>query len=111
MIRKSRNTDEMLNDGLMQYGEETITRDSRKVITGKVFAARGSMYFKFMEIRDRDLDIYQGRTQAQTRKIKTYYVPDVDKSLKVQIADVTYDITSTDDDGTYRYWYLARVEA
>ena len=111
MIRKSRNTDEMLNDGLMQYGEETITRDSRKVITGKAFVSKGSLFFKLMEIRERDLDIYQVRTQTQTRKIKTYCVPDVDKSMKVQIAGVTYDITSTDDDGTYRYWYLARVEA
>lgn len=111
MIRKPKNTDEMLNDGLMQYGEETVTRDARKAITGKIFTPKGSLYFKYMEIRERDLDIYQGRTQAQTRKIKTYYVSDVDKSLKVQISGVTYDITSTDDDGTYRYWYLARVEA
>lgn len=115
MIRKSRFTTDPLNDGLMDYGTVEIQRDAQKKMTGaKTFTASGpSLCFSYGSISDYDVSIYPALASQEDIKIKTYYVPEVNKGLKVQINGEIYDITGTnaDEDRRYRYWLLTRVKA
>lgn len=110
MIRRSINTEEVLNDGLLEYGTVIVVRDAKKNIVSRDFVAAGTLYYKNMEIRQQDFAIHGGIGQEINKKVKTYLISNAESGIKVRINGDIYDITSADDSGNYRYWYLTRIK-
>ena len=111
MIRKSRHTSRPLNGGVITYGYTRTIRDSLGKVAGEDFISLGPpLAFEYMNMRQDDFDYFEGRLQADVKKLRTYQIPETTKSKRVMLNGMLYDITKSDTDGTYRYWYLERVK-
>lgn len=104
---------EPLNDGLLEYGTIKTVRDANNKIdkTADPFNKVGDLFFNFMNTRQGDYEQYGGKTQIVDEKVKTYFDNGVQKSHKVRIEGVEYDITAIDPDANriFMYWYLTKV--
>lgn len=111
MIKRSRYTKEELNSGQMEFGYENHIRENGKLIRSD-FVVKGKLNFANKNLRESDYSIYEHLDRVTTKKVKTYYIEDVQRQYKVKINDEIYDITAIDPDAdeTYMYWYLERVK-
>ena len=111
-LQRNRYIDEPLIDGVMDYGTTVIKRDAQRKETGRFFSAVGSLWFNYREISDIDINLYEGLNTSESIKVKTYYIPEVEQGLKVQINGTNYDVTGTnaDDDRKFRFWLFTRVK-
>lgn len=111
-LQRNNYIDEPLIDGMLEYGTTIVQRDAQKKEIGRTFKSIGSLWFNYREISDYDTRLYDGLNTSESIKVKTYYVPEIEQGLKVQINGTTYDITGTnaDDDRKFRFWLLTRVK-
>lgn len=107
-----RRIEERFNDGAIQYGEFITERDEgTKKKKGTVFKANGILFFKYYSIRQEDSAMYGVKGKTVDLKLKTYYVPGVEKSQKVLLNGELYEITGIDpsNDRRYLFWYLSKA--
>jgi len=108
MLKRSRYTEEELNSGQMQYGYDEHVREKTKLVES-IFKPVGTLNFKYKTLRESDYNLYSSLDKVITKKIKTYYVPDMERTHKVIIngnVDEKYDITSIDPDAELRFLYI-----
>lgn len=105
--------EERFNHGLLEYGKVETVRNATKKIIGETFNADGELYYNFYNIRQSDNEVYGTTDQAVDLKVKTFYIPSVNKSQKVLLNGDVYNITSIDPtaDRRYMFWYLSKVGA
>lgn len=98
--------DELLNDGMLQYGQIKTLRDELKRKTGVSFQTEGTLFFNFQSI-NRSFDMYVvGNIDDVELKIKAYYSKDLNKSHLVMIDDETYEIVTLDPDKARKYVFI-----
>ena len=95
----------------MTYGYSKKIRNELGKVTGDTFISLGpALAFESMNMRQDDFTYFEGRLQSDVRKVRTYDIPETSKAKEVVVNGMRYDITKSDTDGQYRYWYLERVK-
>lgn len=110
MIKRSKYTDEELNSGLLEFGQDKHIREGGKLIETQ-FESVGRLNYKTMSMREADYSLYASIDKVITKKVKVYFVPELEKRYRVLLDGEKYDITSIDPDNERRfiYLYLERV--
>lgn len=112
LIKKNKEVKEF-NDGLLSFGTVKTERDEKTgAKTGKkIFTSVDDAFFEFENIRQDDFTQFEGKRNKTNLKVSTYFLPGVEKSLKVKIEDNLYEINKIDvpKDRKLMYWYLTKL--
>lgn len=103
--------DELLNDGLLFYGETKTKRDALKKVIATEFISSGRLFFNYAGINQRFDEWTVGNLSEVTLKVKTYFDRGIHKSHKVSIDGVLYEILAMDptNDRKYIFLFLKKV--
>ena len=98
--------DELLNDGVLNYGEILTERDSHKKKTGERFIQLDSLFFNYASINQSFDEWHVGNLQEVTLKVKVYFTKNLHRSHRVDIENELYEIKHIDPDNDRKYAYL-----
>lgn len=106
-MRRNRSVvEELLNDGLMLFGQRKTDRNNVGKKTGESFIQDGSLYFNFQTINRQFDEHIVGHIENVDIKIKCYYTNKLKKSHLVVIEDEKYEIVEMDPDRSKKYVFL-----
>lgn len=100
---------ETFNDGLLEYGSVTSTKNLKLEKTGSTYTKKGSLYFKQMDAREGDILLSSNMDFKLDLKVKTHKRNDLSSQDKVRINGVEYDIKYMDKDSNHLYLYMQKV--
>lgn len=106
MRKKRSDIEDLLNDGLLVFGQRKTVRDGVGKKTGESFVADGSLYFNFQTINQKFDEYIVGHIQSVDLKIKCYYTKELKKSHLVIIEDDKFEILEMDPDRAKKYVFL-----
>ncbi len=103
--------DELLQDGLLEYGQLKTLRDAQRRNIGQEFNKLGFLFFNFVSINQRYDEFKVGSLSEVEQKVKVYYTEDIQKSHRVRIENIVYEILTMDPsyDRKYMFLFLQKV--
>lgn len=105
-MRKNKNNGEELNDGLLEFGNKKLIKNSLKQIEKEEFVKKGKLFFSIKNCKIDDFKMYFGIDKKVDLKLKTYYMKELKESHIVKIGKCYYDINLIDYDENKQYMYI-----
>lgn len=106
-MRRARGSiEELLNDGLLHFGQRKTSRTVTGKKDGELFVKDGSLFFNYQTINRKFDEQLVGHIENVDIKIKCYYTSELNKSHIVEIDDNKFEIVEMDPDRNKKYVFL-----
>lgn len=106
MRRVRSSIEDLLNDGLLDFGQRKTNRSITGKKDGELFVKDGSLFFNYQTVNRKFDEYLVGHIENVDMKIKCYYTNELNKSHIVVIDEKKFEIIEMDPDRNKKYVFL-----